>query len=175
MSAIGEDDREVAAFPGQRPPRASVGSHRIEEEIFGKVFDKKIIRRIWAFVRPYRRQVVLAVIAVLSFTAMQLAIPLIIRYAIDHGMQTGGSQSALLHAMIAFAIAICINFVASYAQETLVGNVAEDVLFDIRRAMFSHLQRVSLSFMDKTEVGRLMSRLQGDVNSMQEFLETSVL
>jgi ATP-binding cassette subfamily B multidrug efflux pump len=49
------------------------------------------------------------------------------------------------------------------------------VLFDIRKAMFSHLQRVSLSFMDKTEVGRLMSRLQGDVNSMQEFLETCVL
>ncbi|MGF9695027.1 ABC transporter ATP-binding protein [Rhizobium sp. 0TCS1.26] len=170
-----ETERSDVRDDGRRPPRAVVGSHRIEEEIFGKVFDKKIVRRIWAFVRPYRRQVVLAVIAVLAFTAMQLAIPLIIRYAIDHGMQTGGSQSALLHAMIAFAIAICINFVASYAQETLVGNVAEDVLFDIRRAMFSHLQRVSLSFMDKTEVGRLMSRLQGDVNSMQEFLETSVL
>src|SRR5262249_59939678 len=47
--------------------------------------------------------------------------------------------------------------------------------FDMRRAMFAHLQRVSLSFMDRTEVGRLMSRLQGDVNSMQEFMETSVL
>jgi ATP-binding cassette, subfamily B, multidrug efflux pump len=52
--------------------------------------------------------------------------------------------------------------------------VAEHVLFDIRRRMFAHLQRVSLSFMDKTEVGRLMSRLQGDVNALQEFLETSV-
>jgi ATP-binding cassette subfamily B protein len=60
-------------------------------------------------------------------------------------------------------------------QETVVGEVAENVLFDMRRAMFSQLQRVSLSFMDKTEVGRLMSRLQGDVNSMQEFLETSVI
>ena len=49
------------------------------------------------------------------------------------------------------------------------------MLFDMRRAMFLHLQRVSLSFMDQTEVGRLMSRLQGDVSSMQEFLETSVL
>ena len=57
----------------------------------------------------------------------------------------------------------------------MVGRVAENVLFDMRRAMFAHLQRVSLSFMDRTEVGRLMSRLQGDVNSMQEFLETSVL
>ena len=87
----------------------------------------------------------------------------------------GGDHSALAWSIVAFAIAILINYAASYAQETLVGGVAEDVLFDIRRAMFSHLQRVSLSFMDKTEVGRLMSRLQGDVNSMQEFLETSVL
>ena len=60
-------------------------------------------------------------------------------------------------------------------QESVVGKVAENVLFDMRRAMFAHLQRVSLRFMDKTEVGRLMSRLQGDVNSMQEFLETSVM
>ena len=60
-------------------------------------------------------------------------------------------------------------------QENVVGKAAENVLFDIRTAMFGHLQDVSLSFMDKTEVGRLMSRLQGDVNAMQEFLETSVL
>ena len=75
----------------------------------------------------------------------------------------------------AFAVAILVNFAASYVQETVVGKAAENVLYDMRRAMFAHLQRVSLSFMDKTEVGRLMSRLQGDVNSMQEFLETSVL
>jgi hypothetical protein len=55
------------------------------------------------------------------------------------------------------------------------GKVAENVLFDIREAMFGHLQQVSQSFMDRTEVGRLMSRLQGDVNAMQEFLETSVI
>ncbi|TIX46867.1 MAG: ABC transporter ATP-binding protein, partial [Mesorhizobium sp.] len=60
------------------------------------------------------------------------------------------------------------------AQETVVGKMAENVLFDIRRAMFAHLQKVSLSFMDKTEVGRLMSRLQGDVNSIHEFLESSI-
>ena len=72
-------------------------------------------------------------------------------------------------------MAVLINYGASWVQETQVGQVAENVLFDMRRAMFAQLQRVSLSFMDKTEVGRLMSRLQGDVNSMQEFLETSVI
>ena len=170
-----ETERSDVREDGRRPPRAVVGSHRIEEEMFGKAFDGNIIKRIWAFVHPYRRQVLLSVAAVLTFTAMQLLIPLIIRYAIDHGMQPGGSHQALTFAMIAFLAAILINYCASYWQEMLVGNVAEEVLFDIRKAMFSHLQRVSLSFMDKTEVGRLMSRLQGDVNSMQEFLETSVL
>ncbi|MBY5427399.1 ABC transporter ATP-binding protein [Rhizobium leguminosarum] len=170
-----ETERPDVREDGRRPPRAVVGSHRVEEEMFGKAFDGNIVKRIWVFVHPYRRQVLWSVVAVLTFTMMQLTIPLIIRYAIDHGMSPGGNHSALVWSIVAFTVAISINYAASYAQETLVGGVAEDVLFDIRKAMFSHLQRVSLSFMDKTEVGRLMSRLQGDVNSMQEFLETSVL
>ncbi|HWU19757.1 MAG TPA: ABC transporter ATP-binding protein [Devosia sp.] len=173
--SVMDEEREVAAFPGQRPPRASVGSHRIEEEVFGKAYDPKTVRRIWAFVRPYRKRIYLSVAAVLVFTLTQLAIPLIIGWAIDSGMTKGGSTANLGWAVLAFAIAVLFNFGASYLQETEVGQVAENVLFDMRRAMFAQLQRVSLGFMDKTEVGRLMSRLQGDVNSMQEFLETSVI
>ncbi|WP_159585365.1 ABC transporter ATP-binding protein [Chelativorans xinjiangense] len=171
-----EVERNEVRDGGRRPPRAVVGSHRIEEEMFGRVFDKNIVKRIWAFVRPYRARVIISVAAVLIFTATQLVIPLIIRYAIDNGMAPGEiDHPALLYSVAAFALAILINYAASYIQETVVGQMAENVLFDIRRAMFGHLQKVSLSFMDKTEVGRLMSRLQGDVNSMQEFLETSVL
>jgi ATP-binding cassette subfamily B multidrug efflux pump len=156
--------------------RAVVGSHRIEEEMFGKVFDPQIIRRIGFFVKPYRREFLISVVAVLVFTLTQLAIPMIIRHAIDKGVMAGEAGLGVLQAsLIVFAIVIVVNFVASHVQETVVGKAAENVLFDIRRAMFAHLQRVSLSFMDKTEVGRLMSRLQGDVGSMQEFLETSVL
>lgn len=173
--SVMDDEREIAEFPGQRPPRASVGSHRIEEEVFGAAYDPKTVRRIWAFVHPYRTKIYLSVLAVLAFTATQLAIPLIIGRAIDSGMTQGGSTANLAWAAAAFAVAVVVNFCASYVQETEVGKVAENVLFDMRRAMFAQLQRVSLSFMDKTEVGRLMSRLQGDVNSMQEFLETSVL
>ncbi|MBI1169932.1 ATP-binding cassette domain-containing protein [bacterium] len=167
-----QSDRESA--PGARTLRAVVGSHRIDEEMFGKVFDPQIIKRIGAFVAPYRREFLISVVAVLVFTLTQLAIPLIIRRAIDQGVMAGAPH--VLHAaLLTFVAVIAVNFVASQVQETVVGKAAENVLFDIRRAMFAHLQRVSLSFMDKTEVGRLMSRLQGDVGSMQEFLETSVL
>ena len=155
--------------------RAVVGSDRIEEEIFGRVFDGKVTQRIWQFVRPYKRQVAISVAAVVTYTGAQLTIPLLISYAIDYGMAPEAPQSVLLKIMAIFAVIVIINFISSRVQELVTGRMAENVLFDIRRAMFGHLQRVSLSFMDKTEVGRLMSRLQGDVNSMQEFLETSVL
>jgi len=170
-----QDDDEKDDKSG-RPSKAVVGSHRDEEEVFGKAYDPRIIRRIWSFVRPYQGRIFISVAAVLVFTLTQLAIPLVIRYAIDHGMAPGRlDRSVMISAIVTFTMIILINYAASYVQESVVGKVAENVLSDLRRAMFSHLQRVSLSFMDKTEVGRLMSRLQGDVNSMQEFLETSVM
>jgi ATP-binding cassette subfamily B protein len=175
VSGEAETERADVREDGRRPPRAVVGSHRPQEEMFGRAFDARILRRIWAFVRPYRRAFVVSVVAVLIFTLTQLAIPLIIRSAIDDGLLAEDGQGALIRAVALFAGVIAVNFVASFIQERTVGRVAENVLFDIREAMFAHLQRVSQSFMDKTEVGRLMSRLQGDVNSMQEFLETSVI
>ena len=75
MSAIDDEEREVAAFPSQRPPRASVGSHRIEEEVFGKAYDPKTVRRIWAFVRPYRLKIYLSVAAVLVVGVVQVVAP----------------------------------------------------------------------------------------------------
>lgn len=170
-----QDDDEKDDKSG-RPSKAVVGSHRDEEEVFGKAYDPRIIRRIWSFVRPYQGRIFISIAAVLVFTLTQLAIPLVFRYAIDHGMAPGRlDRSVMISATLTFTVIILINYAASHVQESVVGKVAENVLSDLRRAMFSHLQRVSLSFMDKTEVGRLMSRLQGDVNSMQEFLETSVM
>jgi ATP-binding cassette subfamily B protein len=166
---LDEEDRS------RRPSKAVVGSHREDEEVFGKAIDPKVIRRIWTFVHPYRRQIYISVVAVLAFTFTQLAIPLIIRFAIDRGMAVGADGIVLAWCVGAFLGVVLVNFGASYVQEAVVGRVAENVLFDMRRAMMERLQRVSLGWMDKTEVGRLMSRLQGDVNSMQEFLETSVM
>jgi ATP-binding cassette subfamily B protein len=177
MSVASVNDDDETEDRRRRPSKAVVGSSLDkEEEIFGKAYDPRIARRIWAFVKPYRRQIFISVAAVLGFTLTQLALPLLIRFAIDNGMAAGGGgRTVLLWTIAAFVLTIILNFGASFVQETVVGKAAEHVLFDMRRAMFLRLQHVSLSFMDKTEVGRLMSRLMGDVNSMQEFLETSVL
>jgi len=159
-----------------RPPRGVIGaqvSH--DEEMFGRVFDGRVMRRFFSFVWPYQRLLVFALIAVLVFVATQLTIPLVILYAIDHVIQAGAAAKVALSSVIIFlAGVVLVNYLANYSQEALVGRIAENVVVDLRRAMFAHLQRVSLSFMDKTEVGRVMSRLQSDTGTLQEFLETSV-
>ncbi|MDG2483125.1 MAG: ABC transporter ATP-binding protein, partial [Alphaproteobacteria bacterium] len=122
-----------------------------------------------------KRRLLIAVLGVLAFTFTQLAIPLIVRWAIDDAVSTGTDALNLLHvAVIAFFGIITMNYIANQVQESIVGRVAGHLLFDLRRAMYAHLQIVSLSFMDRTEVGRLMSRLQGDVYALQEFLESSI-
>ncbi len=163
--------------PDGRPPLAVVGSQvSQEEELFGRVFDRAVVSRLFDFIWPYRRRLAIGLTCVLIFTATQLTIPLVIRFTIDDAIRAGGTAGAdLLDVMVGIFLGIVVvNYGASHIQETIVGRVASHLLFDLRRAMYAHLQVVSLSFMDKTEVGRLMSRLQGDVYALQEFLETSI-
>ncbi|MFM1815756.1 MAG: hypothetical protein RLZ98_2451 [Pseudomonadota bacterium] len=150
-------------------------SEDIEEKLFAAAFDGRIMRRFGDFLWPYRRRLAVALAAVVVFTITQLSIPLIIRWVIDDALVPGNVGAAMLNTMITvFACVIVVNLLASYLQDLIVGQTAERMLFDLRRAMYLHLQRLSMSFMDKTEVGRLMSRLQGDVGALQEFLDTTV-
>ena len=178
MSVVPQTDAPQGSGiePPSRPPRAVVGSQvSFEEEMFAAAFDGVVIRRFWSFVRPYRKTLAIGVGAVLVFIATQLAIPLVVRVAIDNAIVQGESGLELLRWMGGLFIAVvCVNYAANITQEMVVGRIAGSLLFDLRRAMYAHLQRVSLSFMDRTEVGRLMSRLQGDVGALQEFLETSI-
>ena len=168
----------TARSKGRRPPLAAVGAQaNREEQMFGAAFNGHVVKRFMAFVRPYRARLWLSLAAVLVFTFSQMAIPLIIRVVVDDVLLTDAASAArglLFGACAVFAALIVVNYVANLIQEAVVARVAEQVLFDLRRAMYAHLQRVALAFMDRTEVGRLMSRLQGDVNALQEFLESTV-
>jgi ATP-binding cassette, subfamily B, multidrug efflux pump len=161
---------------GGRKLRAVVGSQiSRDEEMFGAAFDRQVVRRFMGYVRPYQGAIVLAVIAVLTFTASQLAMPLIIRWAIDDALLSDARGPGLLVVTVAVFFAIVLtNYAANWLQDWLVGWTGERVIFELRRSMFAHLQNVALTFMDRTEVGRMMSRLQGDVNSLQEFLDNSI-
>jgi ATP-binding cassette subfamily B protein len=180
MSAATTRRRPAQAPDAARPPRAVVGSQVDQEEQIFADFDGRILGRFWGFIAPHRRRLAIAVVAVLAFAFCQIAIPLVLRAVVDGALVQGGVvdptdlEHLLLVGVAVFLAVVSFSFVANLVQETLAARIGERLLVDLRRAMFAHLQRVSLSFMDKTEVGRLMSRLQGDVNALQEFLETSV-
>ena len=168
-----------APAPPGAPPKRSPLSHS-GEEMFGAVVDPRVLRRFAAFLVPYRWIILASIGAVLAFTLTQIAVPLIIRYVIDTALPAGvAAGSGEAERLLGFAVAgffatVAVLFVSNYCQQVWVATTAERVLLDLRRAMYSHLQRVSLSFMDRIQVGQLMSRLQGDVGSLQEFLESSI-
>lgn len=152
-----------------RKPRASLGSSE-GEDIFG-TFDTGVAKRFLGMMAPHRRSFSLAVIAVLISAASVVAIPAVIGRAVSAAV--AGDGDLLNQVLIAFAALVAIYSTAFFMEQWLSARLAQRVIFDIRRKMFDHFQDVSLSFMDKTHVGRIMSRLQGDVNALQEFLESS--
>ncbi|MCZ6610554.1 MAG: ABC transporter ATP-binding protein [Alphaproteobacteria bacterium] len=168
------------AVPANTPAGRSGGPHgglsdEMDERIFGAAFDGRIVQRFLKFLLPYRARLAVALAAVVAFTITQLSIPLVIGSAINTALRKGALDGALLNrTALAFLGVIAINLIAMYIQETIVGKTAERILFDLRRTMYVHLQHLSMSFMDKTEVGRLMARLQSDVGALQEFLDTTV-
>jgi ATP-binding cassette, subfamily B, multidrug efflux pump len=158
------------------PPKASIRlGPTQDEEVFGKAFNGQVVGRFIKYVSSYKALLWVAITAVLVFTVSSIAIPLIVKSVFDDALKVGATdQGKLATLVIIFLVAVGFNFVSNYLQELIVGRVAERILIDMRRAMYEHLQRVSLSFMDKTEIGKLMSRLQGDVAALQEFLQTAV-
>lgn len=141
------------------------------EEVFSS-FDSGVFRRFLAFLLPYRKRTALMLAAVALFVASQVSIPLVLRYAIDAAL--GHSTASLAAVAGGFVLLVVLNSWISCVQERSAALLAQQVIFDIRRAMFLHLQMVSADFIERKHVGRIMSRIQGDVNSLQEFLETSV-
>jgi ATP-binding cassette subfamily B multidrug efflux pump len=141
-----------------------------DDAVFAE-FDGAIARRFFGFVRPYRSWLTGALLAVALFVASQVSIPLLIKWGVDSAI---GGGAALGWVLAGFLAILTTNAIGGYAQERLAAGLAQRVIFDLRRAMFVHLQDVSLGVLDQTHVGSIMSRLQGDVNALQDFLETSV-
>ncbi|MEK9618118.1 MAG: ABC transporter transmembrane domain-containing protein, partial [Deltaproteobacteria bacterium] len=142
--------------------------------MFGAGINHEVTKRFLGFMKPYRRWVIIAISALMIFTLTQILFPLIIQKALDGQLTYFENFDSLELGVLLFAGVVVINFTSHFFSEWMVSRVAQRLLFDMRRGMFEHLQKVSLSFMDKTETGRLMSRLQGDVGALQEFLEALV-
>ena len=149
-------------------------SMREEEDEQGRLYDHQVVMRLLAYVRPYRLRMAVTVVFMLGYTGTVVALPWIVKWLID-GYVADGDLSGLRLGALMFVVVAVLQFVTNYIHLRLMAHVGQRVLYDLRMDLFKHLQRLSLSFYDRNEVGKVMSRVQNDVQQLQEFLSIVVL
>ena len=145
-----------------------------EEEILGKAYDSRLMKRLLTFLRPYKWNVVIAIILLLLIAFADLAGPFLTKVAIDKyialGDLNGLAKIALLYAAI-----LIFAFIVHFAEVYITMWIGQNVMYDIRMKVFSHIQRLPLSFFDRNPIGRLVTRLTNDVEALNDILSSGVV
>jgi ATP-binding cassette subfamily B protein len=134
----------------------------------------KSLLRLRTFVRPYWKQVVLALFALIALTLISLSVPLIIRQVIDQGLVEEDAQLLITAALILLAIGIA-SAVLIYWQRYLTERIAAQVGYDLRNCLYDHIQRLTFTYHDHAETGQLISRTIEDVRSIERFTGNGIV
>jgi ATP-binding cassette, subfamily B, multidrug efflux pump len=145
------------------------GTNFDEDEILGKAYDGRLMRRLAVFIRPYWRRLAVAMLLLVGAALAELAPPYLVRTAID-GPIAAQDVQGILPLFGLYLVALLTSFACRYGQTYIMQSTGQQVMVDIRMRIFSHIQRMSLSFFDRNPVGRLITRLTNDVDALNEFL-----
>jgi ATP-binding cassette subfamily B protein len=145
-----------------------------DDEVLGKAYDARLMRRLLQYLRPYWRSVVAALITIVVGGAASLVQPYLIKVAIDQYIAarrlTGLDRLALVYLAV-----LVIAFVAEYAQTWTMQLTGQRIMFDLRMAIYRHLQRLDLRYYDRNPVGRLMTRVTSDVDVINDLFTSGVV
>jgi ATP-binding cassette, subfamily B, multidrug efflux pump len=159
-----------------------------EEEVLGKAYDSRLMRRLLTYLRPYRWQVTIAIAAIILKSFCDVLGPYLVKVAVDRYLApvnsaTAGIWSWLsprpLHGIaqisaIYFSLLI-LTFVFEFLQTYFMQWTGQKVMFDLRSQIFRHLQRMHVAFYDKNPVGRLVTRVTTDVDALNEMFTSGVV
>ncbi|MEA2627462.1 MAG: ATP-binding cassette, subfamily multidrug efflux pump [Candidatus Binatota bacterium] len=144
------------------------------DEISGKAYDIRLMWRLWAYVRPYRRTFLLSVVSLIAATLALLVQPYLLKIGIDRYLATR-DFAGLTRTAILFIVATVAELAFFYQQYYLTMVVAQRALSDLRIAVFAHLQQLPVSFFDRNPVGRLVTRMTTDVDVINEMFAAGAL
>jgi ATP-binding cassette subfamily B protein len=145
-----------------------------ELEPDSRAYDRRLLRRLVGYLRPYRLQVALALVLLFVGAALELAGPYLTAVALDRAIPNR-DMGLLGWLVAAFFGALVLNFAAEYADTLLTTWLGQRVMFDLRAEVFSHLQRLSLRYFDRNPVGRLMTRVTNDVEQLNEAFSSGLV
>ena len=146
----------------------------MEEEILGKAYDARLMRRLLRYLRPYTMYVAIALAAIISASVLQLAQPYIMKLAIDRYIATGDLQGLNRIALIFFGVLVG-SFTLEYLQTWVLQMTGQRIMFDLRTEIYEHLQRLDMRFFDRNPVGRLMTRVTTDVDVLNDLFTAGVV
>ncbi len=145
-----------------------------EEQVLGKAYDARLMRRLLAYIVPYRRSAALALLFIVIASVLSVLPPYLTKVAIDRYIQNhdlaGLNGIALLYLMILLA-----QFGLGFGQTWVMNLMGQKIMYDLRMQIFSHLQKLDVSFFDKNPVGRLMTRVTSDVDALNELFTSGVI
>lgn len=144
-----------------------------DEEENEKVYDARLTRRLVAYLAPYRREVIWAVVLMSISSLLSVAGPWLIGRAIDDGLRAGSLYQLRLWTLI-FIVASVVEWITNRVRIGLMAYAGTKVVADMRSELFRHLHKLSLNFHNNMSVGRLMSRLISDVGILQDFVTWSI-
>ena len=145
-----------------------------EEEVLGKVYDGRLMRRLLAYLAPYKFVVAVSLVLVLLVSALKLVGPILTKVAIDDYIAAGDLEGLNLIALV-YGLALMAQFVISYFQIYIMNMAGQRVMADMRREIFSHLQQFHPAYFDKNPVGRLVTRVTTDVDALNELFTSGVV
>jgi ATP-binding cassette subfamily B protein len=145
-----------------------------EEEALGKAYDARLMRRLLGYLRPYRGRVALAVLMLLTAAAVELVGPWLTKIALDDAIPAGDRRLLIL-LTLGYLASLLAAFGLQYGQTLITTWLGQSVMYDLRKEIFGHLQRLQLSFFDRNPVGRLMTRVTSDVEVLNELFSSGVV
>jgi ATP-binding cassette subfamily B multidrug efflux pump len=154
-----------------------------EEEALGKAYDGRLARRLLRYLRPYKWRVVFALVLTLAVTPLELVSPYLFKVGVDsyivpvveHRLARDVGMRGILWAAVAFIVTLLLSFTVQYVQIRVMQRVGQQTMYDLRGEIFRHLQRLPMSFYDRSPVGRLVTRVTTDVDALNELFAAGIV
>lgn len=154
-----------------------------EEEALGKAYDAHLMRRLMEYMRPYKWRVIFALTLTLAVTPLELAPPKLFQEAVDryivpaghHVVGMSAARRGLVIISLIYLLVLIFDFLAQYVQIRIMQRVGQQTMYDMRREIFSHLQKLSMSYYDRNPVGRLVTRVTTDVDALNDLFAAGVV
>jgi ATP-binding cassette, subfamily B, multidrug efflux pump len=186
---IQHHNAKILARSGNKLNRKARGQDHLEEEVLGKAYDGRLMRRLMTYLKPYRAFVAVSLVLLLLDSLLQIIGPLLTKLAIDrylvpsaHRTPTildpylsANAYTGLSQITGIYLAALLLGFVFNFGQTYLMQWTGQKAMFDLRKQLMSHLQRLDVSYFDKNPVGRLVTRVTTDVDVLNDLFASGLV